>query len=233
LETPLAAASLTRAPGTRPAGLVLAAGAGRRMGGPKALLPYAGRPLLERAVAVLREGGCAPVYTVLGAGYGQVRPVADAAGATVVHNTAWRKGMGSSLRAGLTALAGNSQVSAVVIVLVDQPWIGAGAVRRLLDVHAAGAIAAMARYDAVPGHPVLLARALWQDVAAMASGEVGARAYLHAHPELVVLVDCNGTGRPDDLDTPADLDFPALLDSSGRESGPEPTAQAEGDPAGW
>ncbi|MYS19246.1 MULTISPECIES: NTP transferase domain-containing protein, partial [unclassified Streptomyces] len=56
------------------AGLLLAAGGGRRLGGrPKALLPFGGRPLVEHAVRVLRAGGCAPVHVVLGAAAAEVR----------------------------------------------------------------------------------------------------------------------------------------------------------------
>ncbi|NGO73607.1 nucleotidyltransferase family protein, partial [Streptomyces boncukensis] len=87
------------------AGLLLAAGGGRRLGGrPKALLPYRGRPLVEHAVRVLREGGCAPVYVVLGAAAEEVWERARLPGAVLVDNPGWPAGMGTSLRAGLAAL---------------------------------------------------------------------------------------------------------------------------------
>lgn len=87
------------------AALVLAAGGGRRLGGrPKALLPFRGRPLVEHAVRVVREGGCAPVLVVLGAARAQALAEADLTGCTVVANPDWAEGMGTSLRAGLTAL---------------------------------------------------------------------------------------------------------------------------------
>lgn len=89
------------------AGLLLAAGGGRRLGGrPKALLPFGGRPLVEHVVRVLRAGGCGPVHVVLGAAAAEVRERADLAGCVVVENPDWRQGMGSSLRAGLASLAG-------------------------------------------------------------------------------------------------------------------------------
>lgn len=88
------------------AGLLLAAGGGRRLGGrPKALLTYRGRPLVEHAVRALREGGCASVHVVLGASAAEVRERADLTGCVLVENPHWADGMGSSLRAGLASLA--------------------------------------------------------------------------------------------------------------------------------
>src|SRR5437588_1746517 len=87
------------------AGLLLAAGGGRRYGMPKALVERDGRLLVEHAAQVLRAGGCDPVVVVLGAAADEVRRRADLAGAIVVDNPDWADGMGSSLRAGLAALA--------------------------------------------------------------------------------------------------------------------------------
>ena len=81
-------------------GLVLAAGAGRRFGGPKALVEVAGERWVDRAARVLREGGAEPIVVVVGAAPVEV-PGAD----SVVANPAWAEGMGSSLRAGLAAPA--------------------------------------------------------------------------------------------------------------------------------
>ena len=64
---------------------------------------------------------------------------------------------------------------------------------------------AVAAYDGQPRNPVLLAREHWAEVIATATGDQGARTFLRAHPDLVTLVECGDTGRPDDIDTPADL----------------------------
>ena len=134
------------------AGLVLAAGAGRRFGGPKALVELDGERLVDRMVRVLRAGGCQPLVVVAGA-----VPLA-VSDATVVDNPDWRTGMGSSLRSGLAALP--DQASAAVVVLVDTPWIGPDAVDRLVQAHATGAGApagvlgaAAAPTGVVPRHP--------------------------------------------------------------------------------
>ncbi|WP_322766962.1 nucleotidyltransferase family protein [Frankia sp. Cr1] len=185
-------------------GLVLAAGAGRRFGGPKALATLDGEPLVERAARLLAAGGCAPVFVVLGAAAAEVTRSATLPGAQVVLAPGWAEGMGSSLRRGLDAVA-DTALEAVIIALVDQPLIGPQAVRRLLDAHASGAVAAVATYGGQPRNPVLLRRETWAEVCAHARGDVGARAWLHANPDRVVTVACDGTGSPDDIDTPADL----------------------------
>jgi CTP:molybdopterin cytidylyltransferase MocA len=199
----VAAAALPGSPETA-AGLVLAAGAGTRMGRPKALLRYGGDLLLERACRLLTDAGCAPVLAVLGAGAEEVVRVARLpAGATTVNNPDWPSGMGSSLRVGLSTLPPGT--AAVVVVLVDTPGIGAGAVHRLVAAWRGGAVAAQATYHGEPGHPVLLSGPILADVAETATGDCGAREWLRGHADLVARVACDSTGYSSDLDTPDDL----------------------------
>ncbi|MFF8810887.1 nucleotidyltransferase family protein [Streptomyces pactum] len=190
------------------AGLLLAAGGGRRLGGrPKALLTHRGRPLVERAVAALRAGGCDPVQVVLGAAAEEVRHRADLSGCRVTENPEWDTGMGSSLRAGLTALAatGAADAAAALVMLVDQPRVGAEAVARLVAAHRDGTALAAAAYHGERGHPVLIGRALWPEVMASATGDRGARDFLRAHRERLTPVECSDVAAPDDVDTPPDL----------------------------
>jgi len=179
------------------AGVVLAAGAGRRFGGPKALVVLDGERLVDRAVRLLQSGRCDPVIVVSGA-----VPLVVAE-ATVVENADWRTGMGSSLRRGLAAVPRGCE--AAVIALVDQPYIGPESVRRLISAYQAGATAAVVTYGGRRRNPVLLARRTWEEVCALAYGDVGARRYLEAHRGDVVEVPGDGTGDPRDIDTPADL----------------------------
>jgi CTP:molybdopterin cytidylyltransferase MocA len=191
----------------RCAGILLAAGGGSRLGRPKALVELGGQTLAARGAGLLRAGGADPIIVVTGAA-----PV-DLPGVTLVTNPDWRTGMGSSLVAGLAAVRdrppdgpdGAGGGDAVVIALADQPLIGAGAVRRLIAARAAGAAVAVAAYDGRPRNPVLIGREHWDEVLATTTGDAGARPFLRAHPDLVTVVDCTGTGRPDDIDTPSDL----------------------------
>ncbi|MEU7278566.1 nucleotidyltransferase family protein [Streptomyces sp. NPDC045431] len=190
------------------AGLLLAAGGGRRLGGrPKALLEHRGRPLVEHAVRVLREGGCAVVHVVLGAAADAVRERASLPGCVLVDNPEWERGMGSSLRAGLESLAG-SGADAVVVSLVDQPGIGAEAVARVMGAYGtSGARNALvaAAYDGKRGHPVLFGADRWAEVRASAEGDRGARAYLREHEAAIALVECGDVAEAYDIDTAADL----------------------------
>jgi nicotine blue oxidoreductase len=180
------------------AGLVLAAGSGSRLGTPKALVELGGERLVDRAVRVLRDGGCEAIVVVSGAAPFEV------AGATVVANPDWATGMGSSLRVGLTAL-GNSGAEAALVSLVDQPDIGPEVVRRVIAAFDAGATVVTATYDGKRRNPVLLARGTWAEVARLAEGDAGARPYLAAHSDQVTPVPCEDLGSPADIDTPADL----------------------------
>jgi len=201
VEPDLAAEPGDTAPGfaehSRIAGLLLAAGEGSRLGQPKALVEIAGRTLAERGVGLLRGGGAQPVVVVTGAA-----PL-TLPGVITAHNPDWRSGMGSSLRVGLATLPPDKD--AVVIALVDQPLVGAEAIRRLIAAFAAGASVAVACYQGKPRNPVLIAREHWAEAAAAAEGDAGARTFLRARPELVTAVECGDTGLPDDLDTPGDL----------------------------
>ncbi|MER7131909.1 nucleotidyltransferase family protein [Streptosporangium saharense] len=184
--------------GAESAGLLLAAGGGSRLGEPKALVELDGERLVDRGVRLLREGGCHPVVVVLGAADAQVR------GAVVVRNPDWRTGMGSSLRVGLAALPGDAE--RVVIALADQPSVRPEAVLRLVEAARGGAAVAVATYAGRRRNPVLVAREHFAEVAALAVGDVGARAFLRARPELVAEVPCDDVGDPADIDTPADLE---------------------------
>jgi nicotine blue oxidoreductase len=216
---------------SRVAGILLAAGEGSRLGRPKALVELGGQTLAERGVAMLREGGADPVLVVTGAA-----PLSMATIHTV-YNPEWRSGMGSSLAAGLRALdrepldrepldqepldrEPDASSGAAVIALADQPLVGAEAVRRLIAVYRHGAAVAVATYGGKPRNPVLIAREHWPAVLELATGDIGARPFLRAHPELVALVECGDTGSPDDIDTPEDLERVASVTTARSEEKP-------------
>ena len=180
-------------------GLLLAAGAGTRMGTPKALVSDEDGPWLPRGARALRDGGCDAVTVVLGAAVDAALPLVDGLGVDVVVAHDWAEGMSASLRAGLAALAeGDADVA--VVHLVDLPDVGPAVVRRLLTSAAGAGREALARaaYAGVPGHPVLLGRAHWAAVAASVSGDQGARDYLGSHDTAVV--ECGDLASGRDVD---------------------------------
>ena len=176
-------------------GLLLAAGAGERFGGPKALARDAdGTSWLLRSVQALRP--CAEIVVVLGAEAEQAAALLPMSVARVRADD-WAEGMGASLRAGLSALAGTAHEAALVS-LVDLPDVDAAVVARLVAASTGPGVLARAAYDGVPGHPVLIGRDHWAGVVETATGDRGARDYLATHD--VVLVECG------DLATGADVD---------------------------
>lgn len=182
------------------AGIVLAAGAGRRFGRPKAAVELHGTTLVERSARALRAGGCRPVVAVLGAAVVEV-PSAD----VVVVNPGWEDGLGSSLRVGLAA-ASEAGADQAVVLLCDQPGLGGQVVARLVAEGGIGPGAlAMATFDGYRTHPVLLGADHWPAIADLAVGGSGARAYLQRHAATVTEVACDGLGDPTDLDHPDQL----------------------------
>jgi CTP:molybdopterin cytidylyltransferase MocA len=183
------------------AGVLLAAGGGRRFGMPKALVRFRGKLFVEAAAEVLHAGGCVPVVVVLGAAADTVRASAALPGSSLVDNPAWRTGMGSSLRAGLAVLR-SSDAEAALVLPVDTPGVTAEAVRRFVSLASPDALA-RATYSGKPGHPVLLGRSRWAQVADLAVGDAGARGYLAQHEPLDV--PCEDVAAGEDVDRPEDL----------------------------
>ena len=195
--------------------VLLAAGAGTRLGlGPKALLPFRGRTLVEVLAEVLLNGGCSEVVAVLGAEAEQVLAStslgrAEQRGVRAVVNPEWNSGMAGSFLLGVEKASPGDHI---LVTLVDQPGLTADLVRRLLAAHLPGRATA-AGYRGVSGklrrgHPLLLDASLRAPASETAAGDSGVRLFLQANPELVDLVDCGYEGG-EDIDT---RDLMHLLD---------------------
>lgn len=178
------------------AGLLLAAGAGRRMGRPKALVrDDDGTSWLLRALASLRP--CGRVTVVLGASADEAARLLPPS-VDLVLAPDWATGMGASLRAGLAAL-GATDADAALVTLVDLPDVTAEVVARVLAAGSGPAALARATYDGRPGHPVLLGRDHWAGVLDAAEGDRGARDYLASAD--VTAVECGDLATGADRDT--------------------------------
>lgn len=175
----------------RTAGLVLAAGEGRRFGGPKAPYVHGGERLVDRAVRLCREAGCDRVLVVLGAWVDEV-PDAE-----VIVNADWSQGMGSSLSAGVNAASEDLEIERVLVTLVDLPGMSAEGLRRVLSSRSS---IAQGAFNGERGHPVLLSREHWAGVLEVARGDAGAREYLRAQSALIDLVEIGDVAEGTDLD---------------------------------
>ncbi len=175
-------------------GIVLAAGAGSRMGGPKALVD----DWLCRSVDVLTAGGCDRVLVVVGAAADEARARVADKDVMVVVAEDWAEGMSRSLSAGLRAATAYG-ADVAVISLVDLPDLAPSVVMRLLHRLGSGADAlGRATYGGRPGHPVVLGSEHWAPVIAEACGDRGARDYLDRLG--AVGVECGDLASGDDVD---------------------------------
>jgi molybdenum cofactor cytidylyltransferase len=179
------------------AAIVLAAGAGRRMGGPKALLVVDGETLLRRAARTALAVGCAPVVVVVGPWDPELE--LEDLGILRVPNPEADEGMASSIRAGVAALPG--RIEAVLLLAVDQPAVDAALLRGLLQLFqvSGGRPAACAYADTV-GIPAVFPARLLPDLLEL-RGDRGAKAILLRESAIALPFP----GGAQDLDRPEDL----------------------------
>ena len=185
-------------------GIVLAAGRSRRMGEPKALLEIDGQTFLECAIVTLLDGGCASVVVVLPAfeSASEMWEIAESAGAHPVENPNSQSHPIDSLRIGLDAAPTGSGAAAVLPV--DHPVVRESTVAALLDAfESRGAIIVRPVFDDRPGHPILLARSIWDELAEPDLPE-GTRTVVRRHQAEIDNVVVGDRGVLTNIDTPDD-----------------------------
>jgi molybdenum cofactor cytidylyltransferase len=178
--------------------VILAGGSSSRLGRPKQLLDLEGKPLLQHAVDAAADAGLPEIVVVLGHRAPEIGgAITLPPGARVVVNPDHARGQSTSLATGLRSLG--ADVEAAVVLLGDQPRVRPALVRSMADGFAGdGEPVLRAVYRGRPGHPVLLARSVW-DLVAAEEGDRGARGLMAARPELVRDVEV-------DEDPPLDVD---------------------------
>jgi len=175
--------------------VILAAGSGRRMGGPKALLCLGGETLLRRAARVALEAGCNPVLAVIGTW----DPELEGLDVQCLVNPLADEGMASSIRAGVAALPDGAE--AVLLLTVDQPSVDASLLRRLMDLATTAPERPVAcAYAGTLGVPAVIPRRLFTALQDL-RGDRGAKAILLQEDALTLPF----TGGEADLDRPEDL----------------------------
>jgi molybdenum cofactor cytidylyltransferase len=181
------------------AGIVLAAGGGRRFGSAKQLAAFGGRPLLEHALIAASGARLTPLVVVLGFDAPRVLERVDLHGAEPVICERWAEGQATSLRAGIEAIG---DAPAAIITLGDQPLISSDAIEAVIAARTTGIDAVRASYQGSPGHPALLERSALERARGL-RGDAGARSLFHQLN--VRTVACDGLGSPADVDTPGQL----------------------------
>jgi molybdenum cofactor cytidylyltransferase len=199
---------------TKPAGIILAAGESSRMGADKALLSYSGSTFLEHLIGLFLPR-MAPVVVVLGHHAEEIRAVvAPRPGLEIIVNTQYQAGQLSSLQAGIRALP--AEARAALLTLVDHPAVAAGTIDAMLAMlerlPAATPVLLIPRYRGRRGHPVLLGRALLEEILALPAS-ASAKQVVRAHLGEAVFLDVDDPGVVGDVDTPAD--YRSLVEGRG------------------
>lgn len=184
--------------------VILAAGEGRRIGGPKALFPIGPETFLSRCAALLQRPGVAGGIAVLGHEADRVAARAPLpSGVAALVNSRHREGMLSSVLTGLDA-AEASGAEAILLHPVDHPLVSPATVDRVIAALEAGALIAVPSREQRRGHPAGFAREAWPALRS-APPDRGARAVLAAHPDWIVYVP-GDAGCVTGIDTPADYE---------------------------
>ena len=186
------------------AAIILAAGSASRMGRPKQLLDWGGRPLVRVVAEHALAARLDRVLVVVGAAGDAVAAALAGLPVELVENPAYAEGQSTSLRAGVAALG--PHVDAALVLLGDQPLVTPAIVQRLIDEwRASGAAIVAPLYRGRRGNPVLFARSVFDELLGI-QGDQGARAILAADPARIHPVRFDDDRPLADIDTPEDYE---------------------------
>jgi molybdenum cofactor cytidylyltransferase len=167
------------------AAAILAAGESRRMGTPKALLPFGGKTFAEHLLEVTRHPRVGLTRVVLGAHAEEIAGKLHAPPASIVVNQEWRRGQLSSIQAAIRSLP-DGETAGLLLCPVDHPLISKDLIARLIqEFDASRKLVVLPTYDGKRGHPLIFASSLYPELLA-ASPELGARQVVWAHANDVV-----------------------------------------------
>lgn len=181
--------------------VLLAAGNSSRMGAPKQLLDYRGRPLLRHAADVALRSAARRVIVVLGANAAGLRSALDLLPVEIVENPLWDEGMGTSIRAGISA-ASLLDLTGAILALADQPLITHRTYNNLVEAHFRASRPIVAsQYAGTVGVPAFFAREYFPVLASLPPDQ-GCKGLILRHPGRALLLPCPEAET--DIDTPDD-----------------------------
>jgi molybdenum cofactor cytidylyltransferase len=181
--------------------VILAAGASTRMGSAKQLLDYQGKPLLRHTAEVALAANCERVIVVLGCRSSELKAALSDLPIDIVENSAWEGGMGTSIRAGVSA-AVKADLDGVILGLSDQPLVTADILDTLFRTHLeSGQPIVTSAYAGTVGVPVFFSREYFPHLLALEPSQ-GCKGVILKHTEHAIRLDCPEAEM--DVDTPED-----------------------------
>lgn len=193
------------------AGIILAAGESRRMGRPKQLLAFQGKPLLQHVLDHARASRLDEVILVLGSRSELIAPAIERQGTRMIVNPHFAQGQSTSLVAAIEALA--DDVDGALFLLGDQPGVTTDIIDAVLDGFDGDPRSiVMTDWQGQSGHPVLLGRGYFDQIRSSLTGDIGARPIIAENRDRIRLVPV-AHPTPPDVDT--EDDYARLLHSAG------------------
>jgi molybdenum cofactor cytidylyltransferase len=166
--------------------ILLAAGASQRMGSPKQLLSFAGRSLIRHMGDIISDSNCNPKIVVLGANHTLIKPALINLPLQIQINSDWALGMSTSLRCGISALP--DSVTAIVILLCDQPFVSVALIHQLIQRYEQTQASIVAcEYSGTAGVPALFDRSLFSELQHL-TGDQGARRLIQANRDRTLTI---------------------------------------------
>jgi molybdenum cofactor cytidylyltransferase len=192
--------------------ILLAAGNSARMGSPKQLLDYHGKPLIRHATEIALRTKCAAVVIVLGANAAEIRNALDGIETgqekvEVIENPRWAEGMGTSIQTGVQAVEALGFTGAI-LALADQPLITPEILNRLIAEHErTGQPIVASQYAGTVGVPVFFAQSHFSQLMALAPDQ-GCKGVILKNGDAALRIDCPEAET--DIDTPLDYEAARL-----------------------
>ncbi|MEM8675377.1 MAG: nucleotidyltransferase family protein [Cyanobacteria bacterium P01_G01_bin.67] len=172
------------------AAIILAAGASRRMGRPKQLLPYRGQTLLSYVTECAIASPCNSVIVILGANANKIEPEIAQLPIKIVKNLEWNEGISSSISCGITYIKEQSlNIDGVIILTCDQPFISPEVIEKLINTYnLTDKLMIASSYKETLGIPALFDRSLFSELMEL-KGDRGAKKIINKYPNLVHIID--------------------------------------------
>ena len=170
--------------------IIIAAGASRRMGQPKQLLPYKGQTLLSYITKCAIASSCNPVRVILGANAEKIEPEIVSLPIQIIKNNKWDEGISSSIRCGISYIQKQYlNLDGVVFLTCDQPFVSAELIEQLINTHNSTNKPIIAsQYGGTLGIPALFSRTFFSALMKL-QGDRGAKRIINKYPDLVYVID--------------------------------------------